>query len=69
MTNVDARGRSCPEPVVMTRNALKSDKEGAVILVDNLCAAENITRYAGHEGYAAERTEKDGEWTLRLTRK
>lgn len=68
MTKVDARGRSCPEPVVMTRNALLSDPEGAEIMVDNICAVENITRFAGHQGYQARREEADGEWTLTLTK-
>lgn len=69
MNHVDARGRSCPEPVVMTRNALKADPAGATIIVDNLCAVENITRFAGHQGYTAAREERDGEWTLTLQKK
>lgn len=69
MYQVDARGRSCPEPVVMTRNALKTNPQGAVILVDNLCAVENITRFAGHQGYTVARQEKDEEWTLTIQKK
>lgn len=68
MTNVDARGRSCPEPVMMTRAALASDPEGATVKVDNICAVENITRFAAHQGYGVERDEGDGEWTLTLKR-
>lgn len=68
MTQVDARGCACPEPVVMTRNALMSDPEGATIMVDNICAVENITRFAAHQGYAVDRKEQGEEWTLTLTK-
>ena len=68
MQTIDARGRSRPEPVMMTRAALKADPEGAVLLVDNPCAAENITRYAAHEGYRVERADEGGEARLTLTR-
>lgn len=66
MKNLDARGRSCPEPVVMTRAALLEDSEGAIVSVDNICAVENITRFGNHQGYRVAREEKDGEWTLTL---
>ncbi|MDD3334236.1 MAG: sulfurtransferase TusA family protein [Eubacteriales bacterium] len=69
MTNVDARGRSCPEPLILTRKALIDNPEGITVVVDNVCSVENITRYAGHEGYEAAREEKDGEWTLKITRR
>ncbi len=42
---VDARGRSCPEPVILTRQALadKSIKQ-LTVLVDAAVARENVTR-------------------------
>ncbi len=69
MQTIDARGRSCPEPVMMTRAALKADASGAVVRVDNPCAAENITRYAAHEGYQTAREDAaNGETTLTITK-
>ena len=68
MKEIDARGRACPEPVLMTRNALKADAEGAVILVDNICAVENITRYAAHERYAIARADEGDTFRLTLTK-
>ena len=59
MNNVDARGCACPEPVVMTRNALKDDPTGAEILVDNACSVENISRFARNSGYSVS-VQKDG---------
>lgn len=42
---VDARGRSCPEPVILTRQAL-SDKsiKQLTVLVDAAVARENVAR-------------------------
>ena len=50
MNQVDARGYSCPEPVLMTKNALK----GGVplkVLVDSMTPVQNITRFATNAGY------------------
>ena len=44
MTEVDARGRSCPEPVIMAKRALK-ECDGIVVLVDNRDSLENVQRY------------------------
>jgi tRNA 2-thiouridine synthesizing protein A len=62
MNNLDARGCACPEPVVMTRNALKQDPTGVTVLVDNACAVENITRFARNSGYQVN-VAKDGAAT------
>ena len=62
MKLVDARGCACPEPVMMTREALYDDAQGVEVLVDNACAVENITRFAGNMGYTVT-TEDLGEET------
>jgi tRNA 2-thiouridine synthesizing protein A len=67
MKTVDARGCACPEPVVLTRNAVLEDATGAEVLVDNACAVENITRFARNAGYAVT-AEKDGA-DIKLTLK
>ncbi|MEG0126823.1 MAG: sulfurtransferase TusA family protein [Clostridia bacterium] len=69
MQQIDTRGRSCPEPVMLTRAALKKDAQGVCVLADNLCAAENITRFANHSGYEVKREENGGEYTLLLQKK
>ena len=44
---VDARGYSCPMPVVMVQKAVKADSPAALeVLVDNQCYVENVTRFA-----------------------
>ena len=49
---VDARGFSCPMPVVMVQKAVKSGSPAALeVLVDNQCSVENVTRFAENSGY------------------
>ena len=66
MKPLDARGLSCPEPVIMTRKALLSGEQSYEVLVDNPASRENVTRYAEHQGYSVSVSEKDGEYTLSL---
>ena len=66
MTTVDARGLSCPEPVIMISQAMKSGEKEYEITVDNRVSRENVTRYAEHQGYSVSVTEQDGEYTLSL---
>ena len=51
MTTVDARGYSCPEPVIMLRKAMAKRDAEYTVLVDNAASKENVTRYAEHELY------------------
>ena len=67
MKELDARGLSCPEPVVMIRKAMTSKENAYQMVVDNVTAKENVTRYAQHQGYPAAVPEGDGEDRLSLT--
>ena len=66
MKTIDARGLSCPEPVIMTRKALLSGEQSYEVLVDNPASRENVTRYAEHQGYSVSVSEQEGEYTLSL---
>lgn len=68
MKTIDARGLSCPEPVVMLRKAMMTKENAYQIIVDNLTSNENVTRYAEHQGYSVSATQKDGEYTLSIQR-
>jgi len=68
MKILDARGLSCPEPVIMLRKAMSSMEPSYQIIVDNHASKENTTRYAEHQGYHISITEKDGEYTLTFTK-
>ena len=64
MVAIDARGLSCPEPVILISRAMKSGESAYEIIVDNRVSRENVTRYAEHQGYMVSVTETDGEFTL-----
>lgn len=67
---IDARGYSCPEPVIMVKKALEQqDDKTCEVLVDNHATLENITRFVTHQGYAVESTEQGDDFLLKITRK
>ena len=68
METIDARGLSCPEPVVMTRNALASGAGTYQVLVDAVAARENVVRFAQSQGYSVDVAENDGEFTLTISK-
>ena len=63
---VDARGLSCPQPVVLTREALKQNAEAYEILVDNQTALNNVSRFVKNAGKTASVTEKDDEYIIEV---
>ena len=65
---LDARGLSCPEPVVMIRKAMMSKEAEYTMVVDNPTAKENVTRYAEHQGYNVAIAENGDEYTLTITK-
>ena len=68
-TIVDARGLSCPEPVIRTKKALASLGGGRVdILVDTVTARENVSRTARAAGCEVNIEERGGQFCLTLSR-
>ena len=41
---LDTSGFSCPEPVIMTKKALKDRPASLSVIVDNVASRENVTR-------------------------
>lgn len=69
MTTVDARGFSCPVPLLMVQEEIKkNDPAQLEVLIDAPCAVENIQRFAFHNGYRFEAVENGDEWTLKLSK-
>ncbi|MFC1462415.1 sulfurtransferase TusA family protein [Verrucomicrobiota bacterium] len=64
---VDARGLSCPIPVIMARRALDAVASGEVqVLVDEEVAKENVSRLARSSGCPVDVVEEGGEFRLRI---
>ena len=68
MKIVDARGRSCPEPVILTRNAMAEGEKEITVLVSSRNAADNITRFVTHAGAAIKINPKGDEFELLINR-
>lgn len=67
---IDARGLSCPMPVVLVQKAVQADSPATLeVLLDNPCSVENVTRFAANSGYTMEVTPADeDEYRLVLTK-
>lgn len=68
MKKIDARGLSCPEPVIMTKNAMASREAAYEVLVDNVTAKENVSRFATHQGYQVQVKEQGEDYLLQITK-
>ncbi len=66
MKTVDARGLSCPEPVILTKNAFVSKEKEYQVLVDNVTAKENVSRFAVHQGYQVTVKEQGEDFVLHI---
>lgn len=66
---IDARGLSCPMPVVMTQRAIQKNSPASLeVLVDAQVAVENITRYAQSQGYKTAVETQGPDLKLTLTK-
>ena len=64
MQTVDAMGKACPTPVIMTRKALR-DNDVVVTRVSEEIATENISKMAKQLGYKVSVEQKgDHEWAV-----
>lgn len=67
MNIVDARGFSCPTPVLMVKKELAAAAPQALeVLVDSKCAVENVTRFGESRGYAVTCREEKEDFHLLL---
>lgn len=64
MKQIDARGMSCPQPVLMTKKALNENPDVLEIIVDNSTARGNVERFLKNSGYRPEVRETAGEFII-----
>ncbi len=49
---LDARGLTCPAPVLMVKNAVEKDNLNLLeVMVDNEAARENVSRFLGSRNF------------------
>ena len=67
---VDARGLSCPEPVLLARQAMQEAGKGTItILVSSAAARDNVSRAAKTMGWEVSVDEQGDEFNLTLSLK
>ena len=64
MKEVDASGLSCPEPLMMTAEALKDAKGPIKVLVSEPHQRTNVENFAKDHGKKATTTEKGSEFEI-----
>ncbi len=58
---VDARGLSCPQPVLLTIEKIKKVKKGEIaVLVDTDTSKENVSRAATSQGWKVKGVKPEG---------
>jgi tRNA 2-thiouridine synthesizing protein A len=58
---VDARGLSCPQPVLLTMEKLRALNQGElVVLVDTDTSRENVSRAAASLGWQVKEVQPEG---------
>ena len=67
-TVVDARGLSCPQPVIMTRKAIQAGEFPIEVLVETVTSRENVRRVAERAGYKVEVEAIADEFKLTVTK-
>lgn len=70
MRIIDTRGQQCPAPLIATKRALKESKEGESfkVLTDTATSFNNVSRYLSDNKTVFKTEEKDGLWTLIVTK-
>ena len=63
-SQVDARGLSCPQPVVLTQKAIKDGKTSFEVLVSNVVSKENVMRCVQNNKMKAEVVEVGDEFKI-----
>lgn len=61
-TTVDARGLSCPQPVLLVLDQIKTQSSGEfVVLLDSETSKENVSRAATGKGWSIKDINEQGE--------
>ena len=65
---VDARGLSCPQPVILARKAIQAGEFPIEVLVETVTSRQNVRRASERLGCQVEVIDKDDEFKLILTK-
>lgn len=67
---IDARGLSCPEPVLMARQALRDHPGGGfTVAVSSATARDNVAGLLAGKGFLPAIEDTQGEWLIAVPTK
>lgn len=64
MEKIDARGLTCPGPVLETKKVVEAGCTALEVIVDNPASAENVTRFLGTKGFVVASNMQGGDYFL-----
>ena len=65
---IDARGLSCPQPVILSKQAILAGQFPIDVLVDSVTSRENVRRMAEKAGCKVRIEEVGSEFKMELTK-
>jgi len=66
---INAKGKACPQPVLMTKKAVEAMEEGIVtVVVDSEISRDNVVRFAKSQGCGTEVKTKGTEFHVVVTK-
>ena len=66
---IDARGKACPQPVLMAEEALSKVEKGIVeVVVDNEESALNVAGFAAQNSMFAETGREGADWKVKIVK-
>ena len=69
MKTINARGKACPEPVVMTKACVDQGEEELEILLDNPMSASNVMRFLESKDFSVLLKDDDGMLSISARKK
>ncbi|HBS85546.1 MAG: hypothetical protein A2W91_17195 [Bacteroidetes bacterium GWF2_38_335] len=71
MKKLNAKGKLCPVPLIMTKKELQTmeENESLLILLDNETSVKNVSRFLQDNGMSVNIIEKSGVWELQVVKK
>lgn len=66
MKTIDARKLNCPQPLIMSKDALEAGENEIIVLVDNETPKLNIVKYCNKMGYSSEAIQKEDHIEIKI---
>lgn len=68
MAKIDAKGKNCPQPVMMTKTLVDAGERDVEVYLDNAVSASNVQRFLEKNGFRVQIIDEEGTITIRGTK-